>query len=58
MIGEVLEHLNSNSDVWIGWTTWKLKPYFITEPGSKNQKDGVEMPWYTPYLTPNIVDAP
>lgn len=58
VIGEVLEHLNSNSDVWIGWTPWNLKPYYITEPGSNYQQDGVEMPWYTDYLTPNIVDIP
>ena len=53
-LGSLLEYLNNNSNVWIGWTTWNLPPYNISEAGNYTA-DGPEMAWYTPHLTPNIV---
>jgi endoglucanase len=53
-LGNLLDYLNTNSNVWIGWTTWNLPPYNITQAGNYTIA-GPEMPWYTPYLTPNMV---
>jgi endoglucanase len=55
-LGNLLEYLNDNSDIWIGWTTWNLPPYNISQDGDYTA-DGPEMVWYTPHLTPNIVSG-
>jgi endoglucanase len=54
-VGNLLEYLNDNNNVWIGWTTWNLPPYNISQAGDYTA-DGPEMAWYTPHLTPNIVN--
>lgn len=51
-LGNLLEYLNDNNSVWIGWTAWNLPPYNISQPGNYTA-DGPEMAWYTPHLTPN-----
>jgi endoglucanase len=53
-LGKLLEYLNDNADAWIGWTTWNLPPYNITQPEDYTA-DGPEMGWYTPYLIANMV---
>jgi hypothetical protein len=57
-ISNLLEYLNNNN-VWIGWTLWNLDSkdcsYLVTK-GSYTV-DGPAMAWYTPYLTPNIVNT-
>jgi hypothetical protein len=53
-LGNLLEYLNDNNNVWIGWTTWNLPPYNISQAGNYTA-DGPEMAWYTPHLTPNMV---
>jgi endoglucanase len=55
-LGNLLDYLNNNNDVWIGWTAWNLAPYNVTAPGNYTA-DGPEMTWYTPFLTPNIVSS-
>ena len=55
-LGNLLTYLNNNNDVWIGWTTWNLPPYNISQDGNYTV-DGPEMAWYTPHLTPNIVSG-
>jgi endoglucanase len=55
-LGNLLEYLNDNGDIWIGWTTWNLPPYNISQDGDYTA-DGPEMVWYTPHLTPNIVSG-
>jgi hypothetical protein len=41
-LGNLLDYLNNNNVVWIGWTTWNLPPYNVTEPGNYTA-DGPEM---------------
>jgi len=55
-IGNLLEYLNSNNNVWIGWTLWNLPDYNVTQIADYTA-DGSAMAWYTPYLTPNIVNT-
>jgi endoglucanase len=55
-LGNLLEYLNENNSVWIGWTTWNLPPYNISQVGDYTA-DGPEMSWYTPHLTPNVVNG-
>ena len=55
-LGNLLEYLNDNNGVWIGWTTWNLPPYNISQDGDYTA-DGPEMAWYTPHLLPNMVDG-
>jgi len=55
-LGNLLDYLNNNNDVWVGWTTWNLAPYNITQFGNYTA-DGPEMTWYTAHLTPNIVSG-
>jgi len=54
-LSELLKYLNDNANVWVGWTTWNLPPYNISQVDNYTA-DGPEMAWYTPYLTPNIVN--
>ena len=42
-LGNLLEYLNDDSNVWIGWTTWNLPPYNISQLG-KYTADGPERP--------------
>lgn len=51
-LANLLEYLNDNSDVWLGWTPWNLPPYSLT-PEGRYTEDGPQMAWYSPYLTPN-----
>jgi endoglucanase len=53
-LGNLLQYLNANNNVWIGWTTWNLPPYNVSQPGNYTA-DGPEMAWYTPFLTSGIV---
>lgn len=55
-LGNLLDYLNSNSDVWVGWTSWNLAPYNITSADSYTT-DGSEMAWYTSRLSPNTVSG-
>jgi endoglucanase len=55
-LGNLLDYLNSNNDVWVGWTTWNLAPYNITSEDSYTT-DGPEMAWYTSRLNPNTVSG-
>lgn len=50
-LGKLLEYLNDNNTVWIGWTTWNLPPYNISQVDNYTA-DGPEMAWYAPHLTP------
>jgi hypothetical protein len=58
VIKSILEHLNANNDVWIGWTPWNLEPYTLTKPGSQFTEPGKEMDWYDDFLEPNTVSKP
>jgi endoglucanase len=53
-LGTLLGYLNDNTAVWIGWTTWNLPPYNISQAGNY-LVDGPEMAWYAPYLSPNMI---
>jgi endoglucanase len=48
-VAAVLQFLNTNADVWVGWSVWNLPPHSIT--GTSYTVDGPAMAWYTPYLT-------
>gem|GEM_PF-6789074 len=52
-IGGLLSYLNSNNDVWLGWTPWDLAPYSLTN--DSHTADAPPMAWYTPFLVPNII---
>jgi endoglucanase len=56
-VSTILTHLNANSDVWIGWTTWNLDPYTImrTDQSTGVVTDTLMMSWYAPFMT---VSAP
>ncbi|HSD40165.1 MAG TPA: glycoside hydrolase family 5 protein [Rhodocyclaceae bacterium] len=48
-----LAHMQTNKDVWIGWTWWAAGPWwgsyiFTLEPA--NNVDAPQMNWLTPYL--------
>ncbi|GAA5159332.1 glycoside hydrolase family 5 protein [Viridibacterium curvum] len=52
-IGNMLSHLESNKDVWIGWTWWAAGPWwgsymFTLEPSGST--DAPQMSWLAPYL--------
>ena len=49
----MLDHLDENGDVWIGWTPWNLPPHDVTAPSYT--ADGNQSAWYAPYLTPGTV---
>jgi endoglucanase len=53
-VSTLLTYINSNADVWVGWTVWNLEPYSISVT---NQSTGVvsdtpKMTWYAPYFAP------
>jgi endoglucanase len=55
-IGGLLAYLNSNADVWLGWTPWDLPccpDYSLTN--ETHTADAPSMSWYQPYLAPNIL---
>jgi endoglucanase len=51
-VSTLLTHINSNADVWVGWTTWNLSPYSIcvTDKSTGVVSDTPEMAWYAPYF--------
>jgi endoglucanase len=51
-VNALLSYMNAHSDVWIGWTPWDLPPYDITIDYTA---DDSQMPWYSPFLTPNFL---
>jgi endoglucanase len=53
-IGGLLSYLNSNEDVWLGWTPWDLTIYSLTS--GSHTADAPSMSWYQPYLVPNILE--
>jgi endoglucanase len=52
-LDSLLSYLNSNSDVWLGWTPWDLPPYSVTS--DSHTSDGTAMSWYAPFLTANLL---
>jgi aryl-phospho-beta-D-glucosidase BglC (GH1 family) len=54
-IAALLDFLEANGDVWLGWAPWNLAPYLLTQ--TSYVADGPQMPWYEPYLSPSIVDG-
>ena len=47
-----LTYINSNADVWVGWTAWNLDPYAIsvTDKVTGLVRDTPKMAWYAPYF--------
>lgn len=55
--GAILQFMNDNSDVWVGWTPWNLPPYNLTDiPNNSFSTDGPQMSYFTPYMIPNFLD--
>jgi endoglucanase len=52
-VSTLLACINSNSDVWVGWTVWNLDPYRIstTDRDTGVVSDTTKMPWYAPYFS-------
>jgi hypothetical protein len=55
-VGGLLSYLNTNNDVWMGWTPWDLAPYSITNDA--HTADAPPMSWYDPYLVPDFLGQP
>ncbi len=51
----MLQYVNDNADVWLGWMPWNLPPYNVT--GSDNASDGAAVGWYKGFLTPGTAGA-
>jgi endoglucanase len=51
----LLQYMNDNSDVWLGWAPWNLTPYSITS--ASYTSDATAMSWYKPFLTPGIATS-
>jgi len=54
-VSGMLSYMQSNSDVWIGWTWWAAGPWwnsyiFTLEPSDNFTTDAAQMAWLTPYL--------
>jgi hypothetical protein len=51
-VSTLLTYINSNADVWVGWTVWNLSPYSIsvTNPSTGVVSDTPKMAWYAPYF--------
>jgi len=60
-LDKLLEYLNNNNNVWIGWTIWNLKEYSVTKYDDDEHfdytMDGPAMAWYARYLISNIVNT-
>jgi endoglucanase len=64
-LDSLLDHLDANADVWLGWTPWDdaddddKHPYTLTvvDPTTLDRKDGPQLKagWYDKHLTPNTV---
>ena len=58
---DLFTYLNANADVWLGWAAWDDadedgQHYALTHlDTARNRSAGIQMPWYTPHLTPNTV---
>jgi hypothetical protein len=52
VVSTLLRCINSNPDVWVGWTVWNLHPYWIsvTDRSTGVVSDTEKMPWYAPYF--------
>lgn len=56
-IVSAMNHLKSNSDVWLGWTWWAAGPWwgdymYTLEPGGNLGIDRAQMNWLLPYMPP------
>jgi endoglucanase len=53
-VSTLLTYINSNADVWVGWTVWNLDPYSIsvTDQSTGVVSDTPKMTWYAPYFRP------
>jgi len=51
-LSTLLTYINSNADVWVGWTAWNLDPYAIsvTDKVTGLVRDTPKMAWYAPYF--------
>jgi endoglucanase len=51
-VSTLLAYINSNADVWAGWTVWNLDPYSITitDEATGVVSDTPKMAWYAPYF--------
>jgi endoglucanase len=51
-VSTLLTYINSNADVWVGWTAWNLDPYTIsvTDKATGLVSDTPKMAWYAPYF--------
>jgi endoglucanase len=65
-LDSLLDYLDTNADVWFGWTPWDdaeddaKHPYTLTvvQPTTLDRADGPQMKWYThdnEHLTPNTI---
>lgn len=50
-----LAHLDSNDDVWLGWTWWAAGPWwgeymYTLEPSANFSNDRAQMGWLMPYI--------
>jgi endoglucanase len=54
VVSTLLTYLNSNADVWVGWTVWNLDPYTISVTNKDvvppTVSDTPKMAWYAPYF--------
>jgi endoglucanase len=51
-LSTLLTYINSNANVWAGWTAWNLDPYAIgiTDKVTGLVRDTPKMGWYAPYF--------
>ena len=51
-LSTLLTYINSNADVWVGWTAWNLEPYAVsvTDKTTGLVRDTPKMAWYAPYF--------
>jgi endoglucanase len=56
-IESALNHLSTNSDVWMGWSWWAAGPQwgnyiFTLEPTNNYTQDAAQMTWLMPFIPP------
>ena len=64
-LGDMLQYMDANSDVWLGWTWWSGGPWwgeymFTLEPqnlGQSNEVDRPQLAVIEPYLLPEPTSA-